>query len=291
MPATYSGRRPFSILVLSLATIVLAGCQPLLGLGQSSGWSVRADNSTVGIDYGLRYTSDAAAVYRILPSGSDGVVQSGEGSRDPRSALAVLDPVSCRVVSIVDPIADDHTSVSLSIEGTPSVGAYDPEDYGDPSDPTQLLAETDTCSWSDPAATPKPAPSMVAGEWLNGWEMYCVAAGNETFGVRGEFLNGAVAGCEAHAANIGQGAIDAPDGVSIWNPDGDTSRLGVAWKDTACANRATVSLYPTMAGYRAHTISIGSACAPAMRPYAVVFFVAEPIDAGLVRGEVERITE
>jgi hypothetical protein len=276
---------------VSLVTILLAGCQPLLGLGQSPGWSVRADNSTVGIDYVLRYTSSKAPVYRLLPSGSDGVVQSGKGSRDPGSALAVLDPVSCREVSIVDPIADDYTSVSLSIEGTPSAGAYDPEDYGDPSDPAQLLAGTDTCATSDPAVTPKPAPSMVAGEWLNGWEMYCVAAGNGAFGVRGEFLNGAVAGCEAHPADIGQGAIDSPNGVSIWNPDGDKSRLGVAWEDTACANGATVSLYPTVAGYRAHTISIGSACAPAMKPYAVVFFLTEPIDASLVRGEVERIIE
>ena len=292
MPATRSAGRPFGTFVLTLVAIMVAACQPFLGLGRTPGWSVRADNSTVGIDYVLRYVSGKSTVYRLLPSGSDGVVQSGAGSPDPRATLAVFDPVSCRVVSIVNPVPSDHTLVSLSIEGTPRVGPYDPTDYGDPTDPAQALTKTDTCAASDPAATPRPAPSMVAGEWLNGWEMSCVAAGGtDPFFVRGEFLIGAVEGCKAYAANIGQRAIDNRDGLSIWNPNDDLRRLGVAWEDTACTKGATVSLYPTINGYAAHSISIGSACAPGIKPYAVVFLLTEPIDAGLVHGEVKRIIE
>lgn len=287
------GPRRLLTLMAVVTTIVVAACRPPFGLGQTGGWSLRADNSSVGIDYVVRYTSGDAPVYLRIPAGSEGIVRAGDGAPDASSTLAILDPVSCRVVSLVDPVPDGHTWVSLSIEGTPSVEPYDPEDWGDPLDPGQSLAETDTCSRSDPAATPLPEPSMVAGEWLNGWEMYCEAAGGGAapFGIRGEFLDGAVAGCEAHRGDIGQGSIEATDGVSIWNPDGDTSRLGVAWEDTACSNGATVSLFPTMAGYRAHAISIGSTCAPDLKSYAVVFFLTEPIDAGLVLGEVERIVD
>jgi hypothetical protein len=280
-----------AILLASLAAIVLGGCQQLAGPEPAHGWTVRADNSTFGIDVVVRYTSSQAPTYRLLPWGSSGFVQSGAGSRDPDAVLAILDPVSCRVVSMVDPIADDHIWVSLSIGGTPLVGVRDLDEQGDPSDPRQWLSETDTCAKADPAATPKPAPSMVAGEWLERWEMYCVAAANDAFGVRGEFLDGAVEGCEAHPADIGQGAIDAPHGLAIWNPEGDTTRLGVAWEDVACTTGATVSLYPTFTGYRAHVIATSTACGAAMKPYAVVFFLTEPMEASLVRGEVERITE
>ncbi len=79
--------------------------------------------------------------------------------------------------------------------------------------------------------------------------MYCTATdgGADAFAVRGEFLTGAVAGCEALAGDTGQPPIKATDGISIWNPDGDTRRLGIGWEDSACTISGTVSLYPTMA--------------------------------------------
>lgn len=293
MRATRSSRWPPRTLALVVVTIILVACRPPFGLGQADTWSLRVDNSSVGIDYVLRYTSSDAPVYVLAVAGSEGIVRAGSGAPDPLAVLAVLDPLSCRVVSIVDPVPERHSWASFSWGGTLSVGSYDPEDFGDPLDPGQLLAETDRCSESDATATPLPEPSMVAGEWLNGWEMSCQAAGGgtEPFSVRGEFLDGAVEGCEAHSGDIGQGSTDVPDGLSIWNPDGDMRRLGIAWEDTACTNGATVSLYPTMAGYQAHAISIGSKCAPAMKPYAAVFYLTEPIDATMVRGEVERIVE
>jgi hypothetical protein len=61
----------FGTFVLTVVAIMLAACQPFLGLGRTPGWSVRADNSTVGIDYVLRYTSSEATVFRLLPSPND----------------------------------------------------------------------------------------------------------------------------------------------------------------------------------------------------------------------------
>lgn len=273
--------------------VVVAACGPLLGLGQSSGWSFAADFRGVGVDFVIRYTSSDAPVF-LLRSGEDsGIVHAGAGSPDPSATVAVLDAVTCRVVFLVDPVPGGHNRLDLTSAWLYTVDPYDPADYGDPSTPEGSLPVTDKCASSDPTSTPKPDPTMAAGTWLNGWEMSCEAEGDgaNPFSVRGESLDGSTAGCEAHTGEIGQGPTDESAAVSIWNPEGDMNRLGVAWKDTACANLATVSIYPTTAGYRAHVISIGSKCAPALKPYAVIFHLTEPLDARLIQGAVERIAE
>jgi hypothetical protein len=279
---------------------VLATCRPAFDVGQPRlGWTLYADNPSIGIDYVIRFTSSEEPAYLLVEAGREGFVQVADEA-PAGAALAILDPVSCRVVADVAPVPEGHPWVTIAVDGMPQVGET-PDDYGDPLDPAEWLSHTDLCAASDPSATARPTPSLVAGDWLEGGAMYCEAAGDvsdpsaspsgrhQPFGVRGEFLVGAVAGCEAHRGDIGQATIDAPDGVVIWNPDGNLGTLGVAWEETACTDGATVSLLPTTSGYRVHVISIGSPCEPGMKPYAAVFFLTEPIDADQVAGDLERV--
>lgn len=68
--------------------------------------------------------------------------------------------------------------------------------------------------------------------------------------------------------------------VTIWNPDADLHRLALAWDGTGCTVGATVSLDPTLAGYRADVISIGVPCKDKKpRPFGVVINVTDAIDA------------
>jgi hypothetical protein len=121
---------------------------------------------------------------------------------------------------------------------------------------------------------------MRAGEWLDGWEMYCSAdVEGVGFGVRGEFLDGAIDGCEATA---GAGAMPVPDdgtGIVAWNPDGDKMRLAVAWRDDRCTDGATVSVLPSFDRYMVDVISIAGACRDSPSERSAVFHFTTPVEA------------
>jgi hypothetical protein len=282
-------RRHSNLVFVLAATVIVGGCAPLFGLGQPGGWSFAADNRSVGIDYVIRYTSSETATYVLLSSGAEGLVQAGPQAPGPTDTVAILDPVSCRVISVVDPVPAGHNRIDLTSVWLYAIGLYDPTDYGDARAPEPFLPATDKCESADPAATPLPKPTMEAGTWLRGWEMYCEDRGG--FSVRGETLDGATAGCEAHAMDIGQGPIGGKNEIAIWNPQGDMNRLGIAWKAGGCAKSATVSLFPTAGGYRVHVISIGTGCAPETEPFATIFHLTEPLDASLVQGDLERVSD
>jgi len=297
MASADSRQRTWCLPIALIVALVAAGCASIAGLGQPSSWTFAADNGTGrtnGIDYVIRSTVGDKAVYQLLSKGTGGVVTSGVGSPDPRAAIAILDPVTCRVVSMVSPVPPGNNRIDLTSGWLYPVEQYDPADFlDDESRPERGLPVTEACASSDPAATPRPDPTMAVGTWLHGWEMDCEAAdgGPNVFSVRGESLDGATAGCEAHLGDTGQGPIGIKDGISIWNPGGDERLLGIGWEDTACADSATVSLLPTIDGYRAHVISIGSTCAPGPQPHSVIFHLTDPLDAALIRGEVERIIQ
>jgi hypothetical protein len=133
----------------------------------------------------------------------------------------------------------------------------------------------------------------VAGEWLNGWEMYCESddVRSSPYGIRGEFLDGAVSGCEPRTGLIGPRDFNRPDEVVVGSPEEDPRRLGMAWQATACPDGATVSLLPTFDEYLVHIIATGPKCAADLEPYSVVFYLTEPLDPSLVSADIEEVLE
>lgn len=269
-----------------ITAVVVIGCG---GGARTDAWSVRIHNP--GSDFIVRFTSDADTTYAQLPQGGEGLVSAGEGRIPAGASIAVLDPVSCRVVSLIEELPAGHAYISTSWGGTLLADTYDPDDYGGTADHSDQLRATDTCAESDAAAKPRPLPTRVAGEWLNGWEMYCEATNNGApFGVRGEFLLGAAMGCDARPGHSG-GAVSDQRDVALWSVDNDWSRLGLTWSDTACANGATISLVPTFGRYNLHVISTAAECAPTMQPYSAVLYLTESIDVRLVDASVERLVD
>jgi hypothetical protein len=280
-----------SLVACTAIALLVAACAPT-----ASGWSIRVD-STDGVGpLVLRYTSaTGTTAYARAAERSDGggILRAGPGDPEPGAAVAVLDPVSCRVIDEISKLPARHSYVAF-LWGGGFYGAspYDPSDFGDPFDQTQRLPATDDCAESDPSATPAPLPSLAAGDWLNGWEMSCQATPDRgpIFGVRGEFLLGAVRGCRVDPP------IAASQGVTqeiVWsNPGGDDSVLQVAWTAPGCSEGATVSIFPTLSRYHVHVIAISKACPDEKaRAYAVTFLLAAPIDEGLVEGEAAQVIE
>jgi hypothetical protein len=238
-------------------------------------WSIRAENDA--FDLVLRYVEDGVPSYFEF-SNADGVVAFGKGAPPTTISIATLDPASCRPIGEVYGLSTSHIAVGVSFGGTITAGGYDPEDFGEDWGLSDRLTPTDRCSDSDPSTTPAPAPAMSVGDWLDGSEMACRTAGDpDVFHVRGEFLDGAVNGCEAWAGTAGRPVPKA--GVVAWNPDGDGLRVAVAWRDARCVSGATVSLYPHDDHYSLNVISIGTACRPPRSVYQAVFHLTDPVDA------------
>jgi hypothetical protein len=111
--------------------------------------------------------------------------------------------------------------------------------------------------------------------------MACSLSGRPAeFAVRGEFLHGAVDGCE-----VGVGSTEGPvpdEGAIAWNPEGDTNQLAVAWRDSRCADGATVGLFPDFERYHVEVISIAGACSHSDRTYEATLYLTTPVDADRV---------
>ena len=220
------------------------------------------------------------------------------GNRRPDgAALAILDPVSWRVISLAEPLPDIHAHVDVHGDGSSRLTHADADELGHPFDEAQFLEETDVCRDADPTATPRPETPLIAGEWREGGAMAC-AGYDERFGVRAEFLLGALSGCEAL---VGEGdATIVGKTVSVVNPDGDQVRLLISWAGSKCVHGATVALHPGDGAYDVQIISTERPCerpgTPLINdvlhtPYEVTFYLVEPIDASSVRAAIDRLNQ
>lgn len=251
-------------------------------------WSIRTENLV--FDLVLRYVEDGRPSYFAFPHDTEAVLAAGKGAPPDSVSITTLDPVSCRPIGEVSILAASHSVVFVTWGGAIDAGGYDPSDFGEDWGLSDRLTPTDRCSGGDPSSTPAPAPAMRVGEWLDGWEMACRTIGNPAaFGVRGEFPFGAVDGCEARAGVAGRPIPEA--GVVAWNPDGDGSRLAVAWQDRRCVDGATVSLYPDGGRYIVNVISTGTACRTSHEVYAAVFYLTDPVDATDVVATLDMVFE
>jgi hypothetical protein len=288
-----SRQSAIAMLVLSIA-IGLVACGPL---GARAGSSVRTENPWLAIDFVVRDTSDGSVAYVALAAGTSGLVRQSD-RRPQETTIAVLDPVSCRVISEIALGADAHVFVGVDTAGQVSASPYDPTDYGQWPDIGNRLLVSPRCANADPRSTAAPTPGLVGGIRLEPGAIDCeVAAGSNgnsdpsksPFNARVEFSVGAVAGCEAHDHD-GRSTTEA--GITVLNPSDDRHRLAVAWNGTSCTIGATVTLIPTLAGNRVHVISIDDPCAEkAPESFSVVLSVVDAIDATKVSADIERIED
>ena len=280
------GRRRSSSLLTAVA-LILAGCAIAGQPASGSAWSIRAMNSSL-VDFVLRYSSGEATKLVLLPPGADGLVDVRGSPPEAAARIAVLDPVSCRPLAELDAAGRGHHSVDVYMDGSLDDGPYDPSDYDNPFGLAARLTTTDRCATADPAVTPRPLPSLRAGVWLEGSAISCEATvDGATFGVRGEFVLGAIDGCEI-VAKVDPAHIP-PDTASVvlWDPMGDGTSLGVAWLERACASEATVSLHPGFDGYELDVIAISTPCEGPFKPHAVVFSLTDALESRSIVGTVE----
>lgn len=286
------------IVALLAASVVTAGCNPFAG---RSGSSIRTDNPWSGIDFVVRASTDEGVGYRAVAAGSDGLIQQSE--RLPvATTIAVLDPVSCRVISQIVLGPDAHLIVDIDTAGQVDAYPYDPADYGAWPKIGRSLPDSQHCAESDPdpRSTPAPTPAIVDGIRVEPGAIACQVAPaaaavpkptTAAFSVRVESVVGAVGGCRAHDDDLRPGPT-VPSGVTVLNPDADLHRLAVAWDGTGCTVGATVSLSPTLAGYRADVISIDVPCNDhAARPFGVVVNVIDEVAAASVTADIRRVEE
>ncbi|HEX2756413.1 MAG TPA: hypothetical protein VHM48_13170 [Candidatus Limnocylindrales bacterium] len=236
-----------------------------------------------------------------LAAGTDGLIRRSD-LQPVATTVAVLDPVSCRVISEIALGAEAHVFVDIDTAGQVDTHPYDPSDYGTWPNIGALLPDAPQCASADPdpSSTAAPTPSVVDGVRLEPGAIDCQIgpeagtgpdASTEPFDVRVEFVVGAVGGCVARDDDIRPGSADR-SAVTIWNPDNDLHRLALAWDGTGCTVSATVSLAPTLAGYRADVISIDVPCNNKKpRPFGVAISVVDAIDAAGVTTTIDRVEE
>jgi hypothetical protein len=166
----------------------------------------------------------------------------------------------------------------------------DPNRFDDPFSPEGHLHEGETCVEADPAATPRPSPELVAGEWRDsGGALYC---GHQPFfGVRAEFLLGGLRGCGASFEPSLE--EETPERVRVSNQDEDQHVLVVSWLDSPCTDGATVSFFPLDGRYRTHVIATAGPCHPLPDGHdqmlvSVTLMLVDPVAAGGVSTDYVR---
>jgi hypothetical protein len=271
-------------LVLMLA-VSAVGCSLL---EPRAGWTVLVWNGNGNVDFVVRFRSHTEAVDRVLLPHQDKFVFVGD-RRPPGASLLVLDPTSCRPISIVDPLPEDHVSVAIEWNGDVAAHVEDPHKLLDPFLPELQAPITDACSQLDPAEDPAALAEPVVGVELGDGAYSCETEGEGSFGVRVEPLLGAIEGCRASTQPIDRPL--EPGVVAHWNPAGAADAVSFAWLDTTCTSGATISLMPTGTGYRASVISISDNCEPETVPYSTTILLRFPIDANSIQAELERIVD
>jgi hypothetical protein len=260
-------------LVLMLA-VSAVGCSLL---EPRAGWTVLVWNGNGNVDFVVRFRSHTEAVDRVLLPHQDKFVFVGD-RRPPGASLLVLDPTSCRPISIVDPLPEDHVSVAIEWNGDVA-GPRGRPSQAARSLPLGASGSHHRCMLTEP----------VVGVELGDGAYSCETEGEGSFGVRVEPLLGAIEGCRASTQ-----PIDRPLELGVvahWNPAGAADAVSFAWLDTTCTSGATISLMPTGTGYRASVISISDNCEPETVPYSTTILLRFPIDANSIQTELERIVD
>jgi hypothetical protein len=275
-------------LFLTLA-VGIGACDRLAG---RSGSSIRTENPWTGIDFVVRATSDGSVSYLGLAAGTDGLIRQSE--RPPVvTTIAVLDAVSCRVLSAIVLEGDAHVWVGIDTAGQVDASPYDPRDFGTWPAIGERLPDAPHCAGADPDPRSTPAPILAIhdGIRVDPGAIDCQISSGPPFDTRIESVIGAVVGCVAHDDDLRPSPADQ-SGVTILNPGGDRHRLAVAWDGTACTSSATASLSPTLAGYHVNVISISAPCGSRKpRPFGVVISVVDAIDAAAVTTSIDRVDD
>lgn len=281
----FAGSRTALPLALVIAMTVGLGCSA----DTRAGWTVLAANLNSVVDYVVRIQTADGAYDRLVPKSAFDLFVAVEDVRPADASLLVLDPVTCRTVSTTA-LTQDHLGVEVDFMGNTWTGGDDPYGWADPWDEAGWARPTDLCEGVVPPL-PLALPDPLPGEPVGDGAMGCVEGffpfANEVpigdphvLSIRVETIIGTVPGCETYIPEDDLGLV--PGEVKLWNPDETGGSLGVAWLGAACATGATISLFPTSAGYQVVVTSISDSCIghesqERLAPYASTLFLPYPI--------------